>query len=337
MVSKIICCCNIADIVKYLLSISFLLFLVINPGVTTAATPSNFPGLSLISESDMRDSAIAFVNTSTTPGLEAATLTVDNNDRQSEQIRGSLGFSAEFTIKDHIYNGYWGLAIVGGELDDQLRLVADTGESVKLDVTRTLVGLRGSFGLSFPVNKYFKLRPYLSLMVSNLKTESILDGLALTDPSGNTSTVNYFKTSAEMSSAIGTLDALYWRWYGDNRLELSALYNLIYTDSYSEDNPALNTNEVNHTVQLKGGYSGPTGLKSDGRLWRWQAYANYTKFISHSNASLGYTGLFDFGGGMEWEMNSKPLDWFGWQMLGIKAGIIYGDNVDGYQFGLTAR
>ena len=318
------------------LNLSLVLFM--TSGVASAQNLNDVLDAGFVTESDIRDSAIAFVNMSTTPGLEGAVLTVDNNDRHSEQIRGSLGFSAEFTIRDHIFNGYWGLAIVGGELDDNIRLVADTGEQVKLGVTRTLYGLRGSFGLSFPVNQYFKLRPYISLLVSDLKTDSVVDGLAITDPSGTTSTVNYFTSNAQMASGIGTLDALYSRWYGDNRLELSALYNLIYTDSFSEDNPVLNVdNEVNHTVQFKSRYTGPTSLVSEGRPWRWQAYANYTKFISHNNRSLGYTGLFDFGGGLEWEMNIKPLDWFGWQMLGLRAGIIYGDNVDGYKFGLTAR
>ena len=318
------------------LNLSLVLFM--TSGVASAQNLNDVLDAGFVTESDIRDSAIAFVNMSTTPGLEGAVLTVDNNDRHSEQVRGSLGFSAEFTIRDHIFNGYWGLAIVGGELDDNIRLVADTGEHVKLDVRRTLYGLRGSFGLSFPVNQYFKLRPYISLLVSDLKTDSVVDGLAITDPSGTTSTVNYFTSNAQMASGIGTLDALYSRWYGDNRLELSALYNLIYTDSFSEDNPVLNVdNEVNHTVQFKSRYTGPTSLVSEGRPWRWQAYANYTKFISHNNRSLGYTGLFDFGGGLEWEMNIKPLDWFGWQMLGLRAGIIYGDNVDGYKFGLTAR
>jgi hypothetical protein len=317
--------------------INALLLLAITSGMALAQTIRDFPSVSFISESDVRDSAIAFVNMSTTPGLEGATLTVDNNDRHSEQIRGSLGFAAEYTIKSQIFNGYWGIAIVGGELDDDIRFVGDAGEPVKLDVNRTLIGLRGSYGLSFPINQYFKFRPYLSLIISDLKTESVLDGVALTDASGNTSTVNYFSSSAQMASGIGTLEALYSRWYGDNRLELAALYNLVYTDSFSEDNPTLNTNDLNYTAQLKSRYTGPTSLVSVGRPWRWQAYANYTKFISHSNASLGYTGLIDFGGGLEWEMNIKPLDWFGWQMLGIRAGLIYGDNVNGYKFGLTAR
>lgn len=318
-------------------TLNALLLLAVTSAVAYAEPSDTFPQVSFISEADVRDSAIAFVNMSTAPGLEGATLTVDNDDRHSEQLRGSLGFAAEYTINSHIFNGYWGLAIVGGELDDDIRFVGDAGETVTLDVNRTLIGLRGSYGLSFPVNQHFKLRPYLSLIISDLQTESVLDGVALTDSLGNTSTVNYFKSSAQMASGIGSIDAIYLRWYGDNRLDLSAQYNLIYTDSFSEDNPALNTNDLNYTAQFKSRYSGPTTLISVGRPWRWQAYANYTKFFSHSNRSLGYTGLFDFGGGLEWEMNIKPLDWFGWQMLGIKAGLIYGDHVDGYKFGLTAR
>lgn len=337
VVLKIVDCCNIEDIVKYSYSISLLLVLTITSGMASALTPGDFSAVNLISESDMRDSAISFVNMSTAPGLEGATLTVDSNNRHSEQVRGSLGFAAEFTIKDHIFNGYWGLAIVAGELDDRLNLVADTGVPVKLDVTRTVLGLRGSFGLSFPVNKYFKLRPYLSLIVSDLKTETIVDGLALTDPSGNTSTVNYVKADAQMASSIGTIDAIYSRWYDDKRLELSAQYNLIYTDSFSGDNPALNAYDVKHTAQLKSRYTGPTSLLTAGRPWRWQAFVNYTNFINQNKNSLGYTALTDFGGGLEWQMNIKPLDWFGWQYLGIKAGLIYGNDVEGYMFGLTAR
>ena len=317
--------------------ISFLLALLINTSVAPVQAESIIPGLTVLSEADIREAAIAFVNMSTSPGLEGATLTVDNNERHSEQVRGSLGFSAEITLRDHIFNGYWGLAILGGLLDDELELIADTGQPVTLDLKRTALGLRGSFGLSFPVDQNFKLRPYLSLVVTDLKSESVINGLTITGPSGNTITNPSFRSSVQVGSAIGSLDALYSRWYGDDKLELSAQYNLIYTDAFSEDIPVLSTYDLNHTAQLKSRYTGPTNLISLGRPWRWQAYANYTNFISHDEAALGYQSLVDFGGGLEWEMNIKPLDWFGWQMLGIRAGLIYGDNVEGYKFGLTAR
>ena len=138
-------------------------------------------------------------------------------------------------------------------------------------------------------------------------------------------------------STTGSVDALYSRWYGGNRLELSAHYHLIYTDAFSEDNPVLETEAWNDVLQLKSRFSGPTRLTSIGRPWRWLLYANHSNFLSQDNLSLGYTSLFEFGFGMEWQMNIKPMDWFGWQMIGLKAGVITSSNVEGYFMGLTAR
>lgn len=313
---------------------SLLLIPVICFSNVSAQTPSTFPSITLLSESDIRNSAIAFVSTSTTPGLTGATLSVDNDERTSEQLRSSLGFSAEFTIKKHIFNGYWGLAIVGGTLDDQISIIADNGQPVDLVLTRKVIGLRGSLGLSFPVTQNFKMLPYLSLGASDLQTQSSFQGLTVP---GSPSTTANLDTSAYMASATGSLDAIYSRWFGDNRMELAAEYDLIYTDAVSDDNPILNTSAWNQAAQVKGRYSGGTNLITSGRPWRWQVYANHTNFISFDKRSLGYTSLFEVGAGLEWHMNIKPLDWFGWQTLGISLGVITSNDVEGYNFGLTAR
>jgi hypothetical protein len=331
-----------ADIVKHRILTSFFWLLsflqvAVYAGAVSAQSPSLFPGISLLSESDIRNAAIAFVNSSTSPGLSGATITVDSDQRHSEQLRSSLGFSAEFTITNHIFNGYWGLAIVGGTLDDQINTIAGSGQPVKLDMKRKVLGLRGSIGLSFPMTQNFKLRPYLSFTASELETDTVIDGLTLTDPSGNPVSRSYFKTSAYMASTTGSVEALYSRWFDDNRLELGAQYNLIYTDSISEDNPVLDSIFWNQTVQLKGRYSGPTNLTTSGRSWRWDVYARHENYLDQNKSSLGYTGLFEVGTGLEWHMNMKPLNWFGWQTLGVSVGVITSRNVEGYSIGLTAR
>ena len=118
---------------------------------------------------------------------------------------------------------------------------------------------------------------------------------------------------------------------------MAAQYNQIYTDAISENNPVLETTSWKDLLQLKSRYSGPTSLTSLGRKWRWLVYANHVNFLSQDKLSLGYTSLFEFGAGMEWRMNIKPFDWFGWQMLGLKAGVITSNDVEGYSVGLTAR
>lgn len=313
--------------------ISLLSLLLIN---SSATGQNNDPldGISAISESDMRNAAIAFVNTTSSPGLEGATLNVDNGERNSEQWRSSLGFNAEVTLQDHIFNAYWGLALVGGSLNDRIQLTADTGEQVKLDLTRDIVSLRGSLGLVFPVNEHFKFRPVLTFAVSDIKNTTIVDGIL--DNNNNPTTVT-FNNNAQIGSTTGSIDALYWYWRDDYRLELSAHYNLIYSDSFSEDNPILNTHAWNSTAQLKSRISGPTSLTTKARPWRWQAYVNHTNFINQDKKALGYTGLFEIGTGLEWRLNVKPLDWFGWQYIGFNVGVITSRNVDGFNVGLTAR
>jgi len=315
--------------------LSFLLLLAINTSVVPAQADGVLPGLSALSEADIREYAIAFVNMSTSPGLEGAALTVDNDERHSDQWRSSLGFNAEFTLKDHIFNGYWGMAVVGGRLEDSIEFIADNGNPVQLDVTREVVGLRGSLGLSFPIDKYFKLRPFLSLILSDMQSEVILDDQFVLDYNLPTNRIN---NSAQMWSTVGSLEALYTRWYGNYQLQLSGQYHLIYTKSFSEDNPILqDTEDWNDAAQLKIKFIGPTRLSSAGRPWQWNAYTNYTNFLSTNEASLGYNDFFEIGAGLDWEINIKPLDWFGWQFLGIKAGLIVGENVEGYSVGLTAR
>ncbi len=321
---------------KALLAMNLLLLMLyasITP-VVAASAPPPLAGLSSLSEADIREYAIAFVNMSTSPGLEGATLTVDNGQRQSDQWRSSLGFNAEFTLKNYIFNGYWGMAIVGGRLEDRIEIIADNGNPVELDITREVVGLRGSLGLSFPIDKYFKLRPFLSLIVSDLQSDLILDDQLVQDYNLPT---NRIKATAQMWSGVGTLEALYNRWYGNYQLQMSAQYQLNYTDSFSEENPILDTAVWNDAAQFNVMFTGPTRLSSAGRPWRWNTYANYVNFLSTNKTALGYDSYLEVGVGLDWEMNIKPLDWFGWQYLGFKAGVIGGENIEGYSLGLTAR
>ena len=320
--------------IRSLFPVLSLLGSLLMTGSATGQNTTPLDGISDISESDIRNSAIAFVNTTSSPGLEGATLSVDTAERHSEQWRSSLGFNAEVTLKNHIFNAFWGLGLVGGSLNDKIQLTTDNGQPVSLDLTRDIVSLRGSFGLVFPVNEHFKLRPVLTLAVSEVQNTTIADGIL--DDNNNSTTVT-FNNNALIGSTTGSIDALYWYWRENYKLELSAHYNLIYSDSFSEDNPILNTQVWNSTAQLKSRISGPTPLISKARPWRWQAYVNHTNFITQNKSALGYTGLFEIGTGLEWQLNVKPLDWFGWQYIGFNVGIITSRNVDGFNVGLTAR
>ena len=97
------------------LIISSILMLLVNSNAV-AQDQSPLSGLSAISDSDIQSSAIAFVNTTSSPGLEGATLEVDDTQRDSNHWRCLLGFTAEVKLKYLIFNGYLGLAVVSGSL-----------------------------------------------------------------------------------------------------------------------------------------------------------------------------------------------------------------------------
>jgi len=67
--------------VKFSSTKRFLLALLLNTTVTPVLIADVLPGVSALSDSVVRESAIAFVNTTTSPGLEGATLTVDDGNR----------------------------------------------------------------------------------------------------------------------------------------------------------------------------------------------------------------------------------------------------------------
>ena len=308
----------------------FILLLLLVPSAVRADSAALFPGLSAISEADIRDSTIAFVNTTTAPGLSGAVINVDADDRVSDQWRSSLGFAAEFTLRDHIFNGYWGLTAIGGQLEDSIALLDDSGAPVDLTVSRQITGLRGSLGLSFPVNQHLKIRPYMSLTLAEIQSNSRITA-------GNLFAEAAFESTVTAVSTAGTIDAEYSRWFADNRLDLSAEFNLIYNDTESEDNPYVDVYAWDQTALIEARFSGPTSLVTDGRTWRWEVYASHVNFITQNKVSLGYTGLFEVGTGLEWNVNIKPLDWFGWESVGFSVGVITSRNVEGYNIGLTAK
>jgi len=313
--------------------LAFVLIFLMND-IVVAQEENPLAGLSAVSNSDIQDSAIDFVNTTSSPGLGGATLHVNNAQRDSDQWRSNLGFNAEITLKNHIFNAYWGLGLVGGSLKDSIRLTADNGQPVVLNLERNITSLRGSLGLSFPINQHLKLLPVLTLAISNVQTKTAIDGLFNINNNPTTAT---FNNGAQVASTTGSIDALYWYWYDNYKLEVSAHYNLIYNNVFSKDNPVLNINAWSQTAQIKSRISGPTSLITSARPWRWLIYVNHTNFINQSTTSLGYTGLYEIGTGLEWQVNVKPLDWFGWQYVGFSAGIITSKNVEGFNIGLTAR
>lgn len=313
---------------NYQVPAAVLVFLSLPTRSQGADLPPDFLELTL---EGAQESMIAFVNLSTAPGLDGATFTVDEPARDSDLIRSSLGYAADFTLKDYVMDGYWGLALAYGTLEDRVNVIDGTGRTHRLDVDRDILSLRGSLGASLPIDQHFTLRPYLSVAASHLETDTLVQGI------GGIIPLPEIKLNSEVDALTtsGTLVALYDRWYDDNRLEFSGQYTASYTDTFNGSNDSLETWGWTETALFRFRWSGATHWRSAGRSWRWNAFANHTRFLDLNKTALGFTYYSEFGLGMDYEWNVRPLDWFGLRYIGIKAGVIYGNDVEGFSVGLS--
>ncbi|WP_290580448.1 hypothetical protein [Ketobacter sp.] len=293
-------------------------------------------GISDLDVSDLRQAVIAFVNIATAPGVEGSALTVDKTNRQSDLWRSSLGFSAEFRIKPNIYNGYWGLSLIGGGLDDRFVLVDDFGDEVDVQVKRNIAALRGNFGLSFPIDQHFKVRPFASLIVSHIETESTAQG-ALFLNSEQFEEAFFRANTVDSVTGVASVDLLYSEWGERLGVDLMGRYNIMYTDTFSEENAALDTWDWSHSMLVKGTLSGPTEWHFRNQKWYWNTYYSYNAYLDQKKSALGFNDLHEIGVGLDWDMHIKPLDWFGWRYIGVKAGYSFSDDVSGFNIGVTAR
>ncbi|MCG8537158.1 MAG: hypothetical protein MI808_18850, partial [Pseudomonadales bacterium] len=60
-------------------------------------------------------------------------------------------------------------------------------------------------------------------------------------------------------------------------------------------------------------------------------------YLDQSKSALGFRYLNEVGVGLDWDMHIKLFGWFGWRYLGIRAGYTFGDDVQGFNVGITAR
>ena len=279
---------------------------------------------------------IAFVNIASVPGVGGASFRIrESGRRSSDLIRSSLGFGAEFTLKKPIFNGFWGADLGLGDLEDTLFVASSAGQPFRLDLDRDLLSLRGSGGLAFPISEHFKLRPYLSLIGARLDTDARISSAPGERP--EVPIQLEFDSTNDSYTVAGTLEAIYDRWFDQNRIELMATYTDAYTDVFSADQEQFEQSGWNSTLVLSARWSGPTDLVTAKRPWRWNAYGNYTNFVDQSKIALGFRYYYEFGVGIDYEWNLKPLDMFGLRFVGLKAGFITGDDVTGYSVGLTFR
>ncbi|SMF24548.1 hypothetical protein SAMN02745866_01601 [Alteromonadaceae bacterium Bs31] len=290
-----------------------------------------------IGKVDLVEAVIAYVNVITSPGVEGSTLHIARPDRQSDMWRSSLGFASDFTIKGSLVDGFWGAALVGGAVSENIQFLADNNSIIDIDAQRDVIALRASLGIKIPLHEKVKIRTYFTGVISEVSTASEISGDRVPEqlPQGPAELSLLSEVSSMTTAATAELAA--YQWIGASRADIQLQYTLNYTDTFSKVNPILDSWGWSRTSIVKTRITNPTGWYMGDREWRWLAYLNHTDFVDQSKAAIGFTHFYELGLGLEWEINMKPLDWFPLRYVGFKAGYIEGDDITGYNIGITMR
>jgi len=293
------------------------------------------PNLSDLTPSDIRQAAIALVNIAITPGVDGAQYNVGGPRRDADLSRSSLGFGAEFTLRDRLLDGYWGAEISAGDLDETLSFQG-TDRPLELGLNRRIESLQGSAGLVFPIDRHFRLRPFFTGSFAKVEADTRIRNVAAAESPGEQPPQPSVSWTADAYLASGTLEAIYDRWFDHGRrLELEGAYTLTYTTIDSDNEVLRDSSGWHDTLVLRARWSAPTDGGTWEHPWRWNTYATYVLFPGQAKSALGFRHYLDLGVGISYGWNIKALDWFGVRSIGIKAGIIVGDDVDGYSIGVT--
>jgi hypothetical protein len=303
-------------------------------GQATVQLPAD-PDLDISPESVAR-AAIAAVNFTAAPGLTGATFHVDEDQgTQRDFVRGSLGGVFDVTIRGRALDAFVGGALGTGNGDSRFLAKDSAGDTIAFQADRSLVSLRGSGGLTLPITRYLKLQPYASLIYARFDTEFNTSENFDPDALPPVAKVILQDHSFDAGGLALTLRMLYDQWWHKKRLEVEASYTGLYTETFNESDPVLESSGWTRTFVALGRWSGATGWVTAGRPWRWNTYGSYTGFPGQEVEILGFDYYLEVGAGLDYEMNSKILGIFGLRMLGVKLGVITGENVEGYSVGIT--
>lgn len=138
-------------------------------------------------------------------------------------------------------------------------------------------------------------------------------------------------------SLAGNLDVEYVTWRGRTQWSLTARFNGMYTDLLRSGADLVDTDDWTHAHQLGAEARFDSPWRLDGRPWRWRLYYRYTDFSDFNRLSLGFTHQHELGAGLDWDINVRPLGWFGWEAVGLQLGLIGGADLQGINLGISAR
>jgi hypothetical protein len=299
--------------------------------------------LDKLTAKDLTDSLIALVNFNTTPGISGTRLNVDTGDGNPDLRYDKVSFyipmswsttNPKLKIRSQIAFGTL-------QVEDSFFAKNTQGQTIRFDAEREIYSGRIGLGVDYYPAPKWRIIPYIAFAPSKLKSQTQVQGGSLN--LGNLTPVEQalvtdWETNAWTLAAV--LETRYDHWFGqeDYRIELKANYVHAYSETFDESLPLLEASGHTDTVTFLARWTTITDFISFGRPLAWNLYTNYTSFLNQEKDTLGFNYYFEFGGGIDWYIKKKFFhDSFKISFVGLRAGVVVGENVTGGTIGFAFR
>lgn len=309
-----------------------LLPMLLSPALAQELGGSGERGL----EDKIGQQLISLINFTVLPGISGARFEVSRSapDPDYKLNKLSISGSQELEIEDWSHKLYveGGLGYLRTDQNAFGATVAD-GDLLAVKTNRSVYTANLGAGPSIRFAKYFRFRPVLSVALSRFDNETGLGQVE--DPSGSIADLLKLDWQLTAATVAGALQLRYDRLYKGRIIEVQGTYTHAYTNVVSAPSSRLRFSGQNDVFTLLARLSKSTGRRFFGRPVYWNVYSTATGLAGDGRDALGFSYFVELGAGLDldFRVDQKPL----FKALRTRASIIAGDNIRGFQVGLSFR
>jgi hypothetical protein len=286
---------------------------------------------------DLSKALVGLVSFATTSGVSSANFKISWPDDQPniDVEKNSLELEFDIDLRTRYFKLFTGIGLSHIDWNDKFKTQNTDGDTVIGDPDRELYAARLSGGLAFQVTPHILATPYLSFILAKLDSKTSVRGNADLDNIDPALRPFIEDFNTKLTTLAGTLELKYDRWFDRRRLEVFGRYTYSYTDTFDESEDFIESSGDVSVLDFEGRWTAPTGLRICGIPLRWKLIGGYTNLLNLDKESLGFRYFFEYGGGLDLEVDVKPFGLFNLRNIGLDLVGIAGDDITGWSFGIS--
>ncbi len=277
---------------------------------------------------------ITLISFTALPGVSGARFNVTRggNDPDYDLWKVNIGTRRVRSLENQDFDLYVEGGIGYLETDENSfgsEVIGDSAVRVKTD--RKVYSGHFGIGPSFPFAEHFRLTPIARVAISRFDNKTGLGELG--DSVNSPEDILRLDWNLTAATLAGALQFSFDRPFGDRKIEAKATYTHAYTNVFDAPSSRLEYTGHNDILTLLGRHTAPTPWQVSGRPLHWSLFGTGTVLAGDGKDALGFSSFVEIGAGLDLDLRGDNLPIL--KALRGRASVIYGNNVTGFQLGVS--